>query len=74
MYKADVIAHFGGSQIAVARALGITKSAISQWRTIIPLTKAIKLQAVTGGALLLDMSVYELPSLPIRPASRRAAI
>lgn len=75
MRKTDVLAHFGCSQIAVARALNITKSAVSQWPDLIPLKSALRLQALTGGALSVDMSLYQLPELPRRSRlSRRQAI
>jgi DNA-binding transcriptional regulator YdaS (Cro superfamily) len=74
MYKAVVLAHFNDSQTAVANAIGLTKSAVNQWPDVVPLKSAIKLQAATRGALALDMAVYELPALPSRPASRRAAV
>lgn len=73
MRKADAVAHFGGSQIAVARALNISKGAVSQWPELIPLKSALRLQGLTNGALSVDMSVYELPALPIRRPARRHA-
>jgi hypothetical protein len=74
MYKADVLRHFSNSGVAVARAIGLTKSAVSQWPTIVPLKSAIKLQDVTHGELKLDMALYELPSFPSKSAPRRAAV
>lgn len=70
MLKADVLAHFDGSPVAVARALGITRSAVNQWPEIVPLKSALKLQSITTGALWVDMAVYELPSFPSRPLRR----
>lgn len=35
MYKKDVIDHFG-TQRAVAKALGISDAAVSQWKEVIP--------------------------------------
>lgn len=68
MLKADVIAHFGNGQ-KVAIALGLTKSAISQWKDLVPLDKALKLQAITGGVLSVDMAAYELPEISVRARS-----
>lgn len=61
MRKADVVAYFGGTQTATAKALGITKSAVSQWEEDrpIPLKCAIKAQAVTNGGLKVNLSLYE---------------
>jgi transcriptional repressor of cell division inhibition gene dicB len=63
MLKRDVIAHFG-SQIAAARAIGLTKGAVSQWPRIVPLKSALRLQNVTHGELRVDMKVYKLPEMP----------
>ncbi len=74
MLKADVLAHFDSSPIAVARALGITRSAVNQWPAVVPLKSALRLQAITRGALSVDMAVYELPALPMRRSHRHVAI
>lgn len=70
MRKNDVIAHFG-SQIKVARALGITKSAVNQWPEIVPLKSALRAQAASKGVLPVDMSLYQLPEMPRRLRSVR---
>jgi hypothetical protein len=57
MLKTTVIAHFG-TQTAVARALGITKGAISLWGDVIPEGRAYQVQAVTGGKLRVDAALY----------------
>jgi transcriptional regulator with XRE-family HTH domain len=61
MRKADVVAYFGGTQTAAARALGVTKSAVCQWEEDrpIPLKCAIKAQAVSNGDLKVDLALYE---------------
>jgi transcriptional regulator with XRE-family HTH domain len=59
MKKDDVIRHFGGTQVKVAEALGITKSAVSQWPETVPEGIAYKLQVITGGMLRVDPAVYE---------------
>jgi DNA-binding transcriptional regulator YdaS (Cro superfamily) len=71
MLKAHVLAHFGGSQVAVARALGVSKSAVSQWPKIVPLKSALRLQSLTKGVLRVDMKVYELPEFSSRSPSMR---
>jgi transcriptional repressor of cell division inhibition gene dicB len=73
MLKTQVIAHFEGSPVAVARALGITRSAVNQWGDRVPLDKALRLQAVTDGALSVDMSDYDLPDLSARSSERHAS-
>lgn len=59
MRKADVKAHFGGTDTSVAKALGITRSAVWQWGEIVPERIAYKVQIITGGVLRVDPSVYE---------------
>lgn len=65
MKAADVIAHFDGSKVATAQALGITRSAVAQWCDIVPEQIAWKVQVLTGGRLSVDPQVY---------AQRRAEI
>jgi len=50
MNKVDAIQHFGTQQ-NLARALGITKSSISQWGDSIPMRRAYELERITNGAL-----------------------
>jgi transcriptional repressor of cell division inhibition gene dicB len=59
MKKADVKAHFGGTDSSVAKSLGITRSAVWQWGEIVPERIAYKVQIITGGALRVDPSLYE---------------
>lgn len=73
MRKAEVLSHFDSSPVAVARALGITRSAVNQWRERVPLEQALKLQSLTNGVLTVDMAEYGLPAIPSgRKASRQA--
>lgn len=69
MQKALVLAHFDSSPVAVARALGITRSAVNQWRDLVPLDKALRLQAITNGVLSVNMGDYELPDFSVRARS-----
>lgn len=50
MKKSDVIAHFGKPS-AVAEALGIDRSAVSQWGENIPQLRAYELEKITQGKL-----------------------
>lgn len=59
MNKQDVVAHFGGTDAATAKALGITRSAVWQWKDVVPERIAWKVQFMTGGVLRVDPSVYE---------------
>lgn len=51
--KSDVLEYFGGVSKA-ANALGITRSAVSQWDETIPESSAYKLESLTGGQLKAD--------------------
>jgi DNA-binding transcriptional regulator YdaS (Cro superfamily) len=61
MRKSDVLKHFK-TATAAARAIGITKSAVSQWADIIPEDKAYRYQDVTRGKLKVDRSLYSWSS------------
>jgi hypothetical protein len=50
MNTADAIQHFG-SKVAIARALGIRKQAVSAWGETVPEGRAYQLELITGGAL-----------------------
>lgn len=57
MFKKQVIDHFG-TQRAIAKALGISDAAVSQWKEVIPEKDAYRLQVVTDGALKYDETAY----------------
>jgi len=59
MRKKQVIDHFG-TQRAVARALGISDAAVSQWKEIIPEKDAYRLEIVTAGALKYQEKSYRV--------------
>lgn len=50
MKTVDAVAHYG-TKSALARALGITPQAVSQWPDIVPAVQAIKLEQLTRGEL-----------------------
>lgn len=55
MKKNDVISHFGNATKA-ANALGVTKSAISQWPETIPRLRAFEIERITNGELKADFT------------------
>ena len=57
MRKETAVAHFG-SDVEVARALKISRQAVSKWPDIIPEGAAYKLQVITAGRLQVDQSCY----------------
>ncbi|HGH7223088.1 Cro/CI family transcriptional regulator [Klebsiella sp. K4-170] len=57
MLKKDVVQHFG-SQRAIAKALGLSESAVSQWKEVIPEKDAFKIEKITSGALRREPELY----------------
>lgn len=72
MFKTDVIAHFG-SPNAAAAAIGVTKSAVSQWKELIPRGIAYKVQVITGGKMQVNPTLYPPKKKPISSDPRMAA-
>lgn len=60
MFKKDVVRYYG-SMAAAGRAMGISKSAVSQWPELVPELWAYKIQVLTKGALRLDPKLYASP-------------
>ncbi|WP_028863875.1 Cro/CI family transcriptional regulator [Psychromonas aquimarina] len=58
MKKNDVISHFG-TVTKAAEALGLTKSAISQWPDEIPKLRAFEIERLTDGKLNAEFSHYQ---------------
>jgi hypothetical protein len=63
MLKSDVIRYFGGTQVAVARALGIGKQAVNKWPDLVPRPWAAELHVRSNGALHFDPLIYQAPPL-----------
>lgn len=59
MLTKDVLRHFKESREAIAEAIGITRSAPYQWRKVVPLGSAYRLQEVTKGKLKVNLSLYQ---------------
>jgi transcriptional repressor of cell division inhibition gene dicB len=56
MTKSQAIEHFG-SAAALARALGVSRSAVSHWPEEIPLGRQYQIEVATKGALRADQHV-----------------
>lgn len=65
MYKSEVIDFFK-TKTALAKALGITPGAITQWKEIIPEKQAYRLMHLTDGALKINRTLYEKNSCEIK--------
>lgn len=58
MTKTSAVKHYG-SQYAVAKALGIHRSAVSRWGRKVPLYQAMRLAQLTNGRLVFMPSEYQ---------------
>lgn len=58
MLKKDVIAYYGNSVSAVARALGINHAAVSQWGEVVPMLRAYQVESLTKRRLKVDPKLY----------------
>lgn len=58
MLKKDVINYFG-TLGKVAKELGISVSAVSQWNDVIPEKNAYRLQEITQNQLKIDRALYK---------------
>lgn len=56
MHKDDVIRYFG-SVSKSAKALGISKQAVSKWPETVPPVRQYHIELITGGALKADRRV-----------------
>jgi DNA-binding transcriptional regulator YdaS (Cro superfamily) len=72
MYKSDVIKFFG-NQVSTGRALGVTKSAVSQWKEVVPEAVAYRAQRVSRNKLKVDPSLYPPHVAHANAASATAA-
>ena len=57
MKTKDAVQFYGGRR-AVAEALGLSTQSVFQWRDKVPLASAYRLQVITGGKLLVQISLY----------------
>lgn len=58
MLKQTVLEFFG-SGAEVARQLNVDRAAVSQWPPVVPMGRAYQIQALTNGALMVDLRLYE---------------
>lgn len=58
MLKKTVIEHFG-SQHAIAKALQVSDSAVSQWKEVIPERAALLVHKITRGKLRYSKAFYK---------------
>ncbi|MCF7719128.1 Cro/Cl family transcriptional regulator [Aeromonas jandaei] len=49
--KTELAVDYFGTKVAIADALGIKKSAVSQWGDTIPKGRAYQIEVLTGGKL-----------------------
>jgi hypothetical protein len=58
MRKSDVLKFWNGNGAAVARAVGVTRSAVQQWPDPIPEAMAYRAELASGGKLKVDPKLY----------------
>ena len=58
MFKNDAVNHFG-SNSRVAVVAGVNRSAVSQWKELVPERCAQRLADASNGALHYDKDVYD---------------
>jgi DNA-binding transcriptional regulator YdaS (Cro superfamily) len=56
--KKTVAVQYYGSAYRLAAVLGINQSAVSRWRTYVPLLRALQLERDSGGVLRVDRDAY----------------
>lgn len=59
MLKVDVINHFG-TKSNTARALGISRAAVTLWEAVVPHKSAVQIEKLSGGKLKAKAEFYEL--------------
>lgn len=57
MKKASALTYFGSAS-KLARAIGVTRSAVQQWGDLVPPLSAAKLERASNGALKFDPDDY----------------
>lgn len=57
MLKSTVIQHYGSAS-ALAKALGISPAAVSEWGDLVPEGRAYQIQVLTAGLLHVDPGAY----------------
>jgi DNA-binding transcriptional regulator YdaS (Cro superfamily) len=57
MNKRDAVRYFG-SAYKLAKALGINQSAVSRWKKLVPMVRAIELERISGGLLKYEQGRY----------------
>lgn len=63
MFKRDLVSHFKTST-AAAKALGVSKSTVSQWKVSVPWQYALLAEKLTKGAIKYTPEAYENPTIP----------
>jgi hypothetical protein len=70
-----------GSRLGLRRAVGYSRAAVHQWKRVVPLQAAQKLEALTNGELKVDPSLYQPNGMaiqtvvkPKKKASRRVGV
>lgn len=57
--RTDDVVKFFGSKAAVARAIGVTKGAVTNWGEIVPESSIWRVEHASKGKLRADRAFYE---------------
>lgn len=57
MNKIDAFKYFGNAT-RTAAGLRISDAAVSKWDSTVPLLRAVEIQSITRGALIVDLADY----------------
>ena len=60
MTYTEALAHFGGRQLDLARALRVHQSTVSQWKGTVPPHYQFQIQVLSDGALKVDPELIPL--------------
>lgn len=61
----QVVEHFGGTHESLAKALGISREAVTMWRGQIPRARAFQIEVASGG-------LFKADELPVRGRAEAA--
>ncbi|MFZ4218695.1 Cro/CI family transcriptional regulator [Enterobacter ludwigii] len=70
MLKSDAVIFFG-THIRIAEAAGVERSAVSQWKELVPERCARRLEEASGGALHFDKDIYDRLKASRRKSRRK---
>ena len=71
MNKQEAVSHFG-SQVLLAKALGMSQGSVSLWGEYPPPLRQLQIQAITGGKLKAEADCLPAPAKKPRKVAANA--